>query len=504
MAWPYITKAWFPCADVPMNLYDAHVLNRCVAGDPFYLNYYYVNIRPVPRLLFQVYAACVLPLAGPVFTVKLFLLVYFISLPLAVVWLARAAGQSGVLAGLMSIPLAANMCLNAGFLDFCAGLPLSIVVIAYWMRNKDHLTASRTMLFAALLVLVFFAHLFCIAATLCAIIVISLSGGLPRRAAKQCIIAWIPCVILLLWYFVGARLQRADSDLTLKSAFYFDHIRWVVKDLVYGGTLAQLGGATINLAKIYMLLLIAAVFFAAVFKRHTALDVGSFQLSVIRRDAFLLLFIVFLALYCVLPGTWGPSSRINQRALIYVLVFASIWSDSLVFAKVRFVLCLAAAALLIPYAIGVANIGERVNRAATDYTKGIPFVAAHATITALATDELFPSGRDGLGHAVALYALERNGIYLGDINLGYGGVRFRTERNGIPESHLWPGSPTGDGSYSVDLIRDATKIDYAVSWTDSTDGEPPGVRAKYNEVFETRKLKVFERADRIRTPRLDK
>jgi hypothetical protein len=492
MAWPYVTKAWFPCADVPLNLYDAHVLSRCVAGDPFYLNYYYINTRPVPRILFQVYAACALPLIGPVFTVKLFLLVYFISLPLAVFLLARANGQSGLLAGLLSVPLTANMCLNSGFCDFCAGLPISILAIAYWMRNKDRLTTGRTFLFAVLLVLVFFGHLFCIAATLFAIIILSVSVGLTRRATKQTVLAGIPCLILLLWYFGAASAQPAKSDLTARSLFQFDAMKWVVKDLVYGRTLAVLGGSTIKIAKVYMLMLLAAALCASVSTRHIALSRSRIQLSLSLRDASMLPFIAFLLLYFVLPKHWGPGGWINQRALVYVLLFACIWVDSLVFPRIRLALCIAISALVIPYAIAVTQIGETINLAAADFTRGIPYVRNHATVAPFTTDEVFPGvGLSGLGHAVGLYALQRDGIYQGDVAapLGYGGVRFRAMDAMVPEAQLWAGAPT------LDLKRYASAIDYTVSWTDSAVGEPLGFREKYTEVFEMKKLKVFERTD---------
>jgi hypothetical protein len=166
----------------------------------------------------------------------------------------------------------------------------------------------------------------------------------------------------------------------------------------------------------------------------------------------------------------------------------------------RFIFCLAASAFLIPYAVAVAHIGEKVNRAAADFNKGIPYVRSHSTIAPFITDVTLPVNGDALGHAVALYALQRNGIYLGDTAapLGYGVVRFRTGVNLVPFTQLW------SDSCSLDLKRYASTIDYAVSWTDSAVGEPPGLREKYTEVFETTKLKVFERSDRTLKARSEK
>lgn len=146
-----------PLQDLPNHLLKIDILQRYLAGDPTVRATYALNLKPFSNYTCYVAVFLLAPLVGLMAAAKLFVSAYLIALPLgAYAWLRRVNPRNVVLA-LAAPPLAFNLYLLKGNLNFCAALAIYLLALAAFER-RDPPPARRLAGFALWATALYFTH----------------------------------------------------------------------------------------------------------------------------------------------------------------------------------------------------------------------------------------------------------------------------------------------------------------------------------------------------------
>lgn len=141
----------------------AHLLGATIwgAGDPpaFYDAYYAADRFPLPNLLVQYLLAGLLAVADPGLAEKLLVGGYVLAFPYALRRAALAVHPHGAWVVPLGLVFSTNTLLMFGFYNFCYGLVIYLLGVAYVLRHRTRWTPRSATVLAALLLACYLAHL---------------------------------------------------------------------------------------------------------------------------------------------------------------------------------------------------------------------------------------------------------------------------------------------------------------------------------------------------------
>ena len=188
---PLFAGRYLPFFDYPAHLSVAAALR--LRSDPAsaVAELWSFQLRPAPNALHYLLTYVGSFVVSLETASRLFVAVFCIgALPPAVAYLLRAFGRDWRLA-VLAVPIAWNRCLWYGFIDFCAAIPMSLVVLGLLARQLVEPTWSRrrAVALAGLSALLPFTHFFvmlvtvALAAVLAAVFARAVPWGKIARAA---------------------------------------------------------------------------------------------------------------------------------------------------------------------------------------------------------------------------------------------------------------------------------------------------------------------------------
>jgi hypothetical protein len=151
---------YVPTSDGPCHLYNAICLRDYLRPDREAIrSFFALNLHPFPNWgasLLLTGLCCIFP---PFVAEKVFLSLYLVGFMLAVRWALASIDASRTTLAVAAAPFAANFYFHLGLYSFCFGLALYFFVIAYWLRQERRPALHKTIVLAALLLLLYFAHM---------------------------------------------------------------------------------------------------------------------------------------------------------------------------------------------------------------------------------------------------------------------------------------------------------------------------------------------------------
>ena len=137
-----------------------------------------INRNPDPNWFGHLALAGLMTAFPPPVAEKLLLSGYLLLLPLY--WPTPCAGAARRRpAVLLIFPFLHNLFYHMGFYNFCYSLPVFFLRLGYWLRHREQFTPARAAVLAVLGLLLFFCHLFSLAAP-------GVAAGGPRRLLASC------------------------------------------------------------------------------------------------------------------------------------------------------------------------------------------------------------------------------------------------------------------------------------------------------------------------------
>jgi len=241
---------WFVTQDGPAHLYNAQVIRASLGADSTYHNVYEVRWTPLPNWMGHLVLAGLLEIISIKTANRIMMTFTLVGVAASALWWRmRVAGPSGSAAfALLSALLAMNIAWMYGFWSFLLGTALFSVTLAVWWTGREHFSARRALLIAALLTAGYFCHIVSLGLTL---------GGLATLAAfepatnsrRRRLRAWtvasaVPVLPLIAVY---QRLMRGHGQMTptweelknpLSLASWRGQLGWVEPISLFGKTAA--------------------------------------------------------------------------------------------------------------------------------------------------------------------------------------------------------------------------------------------------------------------------
>ena len=133
----------FPSEDGPLHLYYVEVVRNLLAHTGS-LNQFFEFKHIPPPYLFQYTTLLFLETFVDAVTAEQILLAsYVLWFSFAVYYLARSLGENWIYACLFAMPLAMNLTLYLGFVNFTASVATCLLLIGFWNRTLSTLDAEN-------------------------------------------------------------------------------------------------------------------------------------------------------------------------------------------------------------------------------------------------------------------------------------------------------------------------------------------------------------------------
>lgn len=409
---PIWSSTYFPSQNGPWHLLTVKMLHD--NGNPAfnYAEFYEPSFHAIPHLahtLLVYLLAFVFPL---LVSHKIVISLYVLLLPLSVFLLLAAVNPKRIAAGYVSFLLVYNVPLMRGYHDYTLGIPLVFVTLAYWLRNRDRLTAVRTGVLMLLIVSVYFSHLFNVAVLALAMLVFALHQERSFKAAGRVVLLFVPAAILLVEYTIFSFhntqwLNRSELD------FLWPHVAANSFFERFFSTFSQTG----YYLAITPLLLGIPMLSRSLKKAYRRSGLVWYRVPFY--SPALTLFLLFAALYMVTPFKLLGWHYVNVRFVPYVIVFAlaSLMASGRV--ERRAVIMTISIAALGVYYINIVHFAA-AGRQLDEYLSALDRMRPNATLLPLAFDGSQIGRMSPLAHAYDYYH-----VYNGGAN-GKGIAKFNT------------------------------------------------------------------------------
>ena len=317
---------YVPGVDVPGHAAIASVLTRLLAHDPTILEFYNLNIQPIPYHLFYVMTVPLTALFGPLTAVKLFLTLHAACYVWGLSRLLRVLDRPWWV--LMFAPLVYfNMSFFYGFLPYMSGVPL-VLVGASAVLDPNQTKGSRGIAYLCS-VLISMSHIAVVPAWFVFLAATEFSGRRPppterlwQRPAIQC--AGLTMLGLFPWLVtILGRTGTHDPP-----EFVFDAPRTMVHHVKVQAALFGPGLGALTAASLWVVVIGLIVYRLRQHERTSTGRWGNIRAYGTRHRFQLSALGMFVGLYLVIPtrivfgGTtaWALNLRYISFALLCVLL----------------------------------------------------------------------------------------------------------------------------------------------------------------------------------------
>jgi len=319
----------FASTDGPSHVYNANAIAHYLDEDcSAYGAAYGFNRFPVPNWTGHLLIAAFATVAPPVVAEKLFVSLYVLLLPLAMLYAVTAVGRRGQVAALLVFPWVHGTALLAGWYNFSLSLALLLLLIGFWRRRSESGGRGTTAGLFGLFLLLYLSHPVTLGAGLLAVVLLALhperravardSTGRPSAALHS---AWrrlrVPLLCAAPFVAAVAVFAMWNEPLPLPTGGGFAASRiHVLLNYFLTGPMGPLQSSELRITLGYVALL--WILFAVSLRRTVP---G-------RSRAILWLFLAFVALSLVVPDRFGGGGNYGLRFATFAWLTLVLWIGS--------------------------------------------------------------------------------------------------------------------------------------------------------------------------------
>lgn len=327
---PLVTAPIVPAADSPAHLALVTVLRH--VGDPHHVlgQVFHRGVFPAPNSLYYLSGLALSLLLSPLAAERALVLAYALGTPAAVAYFASAFSRSKWVA-LLVFPLLLQWPFTEGFLDYCLGVPLSLLCLGSLQYTLRAPSPRRILLQAALVAALFFTHLetFALYGAASVLLVLMAAVDRARTPAVAPWRAWTLRAASAAWgsglALLGLWALRAYSGLRAETAAappinppIEEKLKVFLDQSVL--TLDGSGGAVIAAAVV-----VCALVFAVALRSIPSTSTGqATPESALVTDFPLALLALLVVLYVVLPVNVGRYYHVGGRLAMVMWLVAPV------------------------------------------------------------------------------------------------------------------------------------------------------------------------------------
>jgi hypothetical protein len=308
---PIWVLPFFPTEDGPGHQAVANVLREYDEPEGRILREYYdINEASLTNwFVFAILSHGLGFLPVPV-AEKVLLSGYVLLLPLSVRYAVRAIRPDNGFLSVLAFPFTYNYLFQMGFFNFCYSLAALFIAFGWWWRRQERFGPARTVVFALLVLWVYFCHPVSLVMLLAAVGTITawrmFLEGFQRRFVGP-LLAFVPALALVAYYLSG----HAGSRTSMLPV-------WVkIKHLLALYSLVSLDHRIVALSAA-LALLFGVVSLVLLVRRVK-------QGRLAWTDGLLLAVLVFTAAYFLAPNELGSGGFLTHRLNLYPFLGLILW-----------------------------------------------------------------------------------------------------------------------------------------------------------------------------------
>jgi len=485
---PFWVVEYIPTTDGPCHTYNAwvHRQHGNVEEYPLFNSHYEIDPRPLPNWITHG-TLTLLMLAVPPLLAEKILVSGYVLLFLAGAWyFVGSVRPTERWPAFLAFPFVYNQLFQFGFYNFSISLGLFFFAVGFWWRHRDGFGLGAAVTLNLLLWLCWFSHILSFMLALFSIGVlwlVTLERDRLRRHLWQ-IPALGPQIFLPIWFFA------AQGTATVGSASSFADLFRNFNSLLvlFTFSVVQIHGARL-LALLFLVLTVLTVL-----RRR--------PLRVVKEDGFLLLSLLFVALYYLSPEGMSGGSILKPRLSLYPFLILLPWLSPW---RGRLAPAVSAAALAL---VAALNLGYLVHWyrlldvEMRQYARGLEAIRPNSRVLPLLFEHSGSADLTSIfGHTFSYVALEKGLVdwdnYSATTSLFP--VRFRRS---VHRPNVWHIEAT---PHEFPLRQYLDQVDYVYTWK-----MPPGLvvarrlRSGYDLIWEKDGGALWQRkpprAKRVQSP----
>ncbi len=478
---PIWSSPYFPSQNGPWHLLAIQMLHEYTNPAFNYADFYTPSFHAIPHLahtLVVYLLAFVFPL---LVAHKIAISLYALLLPASVFWFLATVNPERMAYGYVAFLLIYNVPLFRGYHDYVLGIPLVLLALTYWLRRRDAMTASQSLITMLLIVCVYFSHLFNFLMLGLAMLVYTLHRPPSLRALGRLTLLFLPASLLLAEFVVFSVRQSRWMD-TSELTFLAPHSAVAGFFENFFHTLSMPG----YVVAVATLVLGAPLVAISLFERYRCS--GRSLGRALFADPLVTLLLLCVALYFVTPFKLFGWHYVNVRFVPYAIVFAAAVvtvSHPIVLRAATVAVALAAAAIYGTLAMQVRDTGRYVD----EYLSGLDKVKRNSVMLPMAMDPFEVGTISPLAHAYDYYAIFRGGAN------GKGIAQFNTVTpmvyRSYPTRERFPVPDRGDDLHAI-----SRAYDYVLLWGGGSWPVSQLRKGGFDLVHEQGDLRLFENRQR--------
>jgi len=333
---PILFFQFYPTLDGPAHLYNSNLLRQILLNDNQLINSFFaLNPELVPNWT----GSGLLILLSSVFPAtlaeKVLQLVIISGIPIAFFFLIIKINPGNQLRSVFIFPFSYNSLFCLGFYNFCLGLLVFLIVLNVYWRFMDKASIVNSLVLLALIVLLFFTHIFVFGIALISLLGYALLKFLGeiltrrfmiRRSIFQfslLVLCFLPGLILGNKYFL---VNEATSSINRLP--FGELLKWLFDIRTGGNYNYGIESSFLHLISFLFLFYLSVVAVRFLGKRRLSGETSRrFQSPAY---IWLLICLVMLTLYFIFPdqGSSG-GSYISMRLNLFFFIFLIIYLSSL-------------------------------------------------------------------------------------------------------------------------------------------------------------------------------
>jgi len=134
---PLFFGKYFLTQDGPSHLYNAFIFKDMILNHhTLYSQYFDINRVPNPNWLITAFYSLAMMVLPAFLAEKIFLVLYFMLLPLSFRFLIRQINPKSSFIVLLIFPLVYNITMYLGFFNFCFSIIFYFYAVGYWLKYQ--------------------------------------------------------------------------------------------------------------------------------------------------------------------------------------------------------------------------------------------------------------------------------------------------------------------------------------------------------------------------------
>jgi hypothetical protein len=309
---PFWTVRYLPTVDGACHTYNAWILRQHgnVEQYPLFHQYYEINTRPYPNWIGHGTMALLMFVVPPLVAEKLLVSGYMLLFLGGFWYLAGSVRPAERWLAFLAFPFAYHQLFQYGFYNFSISLALFPWILGYWWRNREAPGLAFAVKINLILWLCYFSHILSFLLALASIGVLWLAT-LRRESWRRHLLhipILLPQVVLPVWFFLQNNGGEVPDHWPLRRLLRYFASLQVLQ--TFGEAQRWYGMA---LAALFLLLLVLSLWRRS---RRPILR---------QEDAFLLLALLFMALYIFSPQGLAGGSLLKPRLSLYPYLLLIPW-----------------------------------------------------------------------------------------------------------------------------------------------------------------------------------